>query len=131
MTVRCNPAALGKWTVPATGLVVGAVIGGAMAVGGHPWWGLWCFGVMVAYLGVLFAFRRSGTVRTLHDQPDERFRAIAARAERVAGLALVLAILSGFLVEAARGHSGAPYTWLAFLYGVVFVASTAILNRRS
>jgi uncharacterized membrane protein YfcA len=129
MTARSNPP-LGKWTVPGTGLALGVLIGLAVAAGGHPWWGLWCFGVMVVYSAVLLLFRRSGTVRILSDQPDERYRALAARAERIAGLVLVVALIAGFIVEVARGHSGAPYTWLGFLYGVTFVTSAAVLNRR-
>jgi hypothetical protein len=130
MTGRSNLLLCNKWTVPATGLGLGVLMGAAVAVGGHPWLGLWCFGLMVAYVAVLLVFRRSGTVRVISDQPDERYRALAARAERVAGLVLVLALLAGFVVEVARGHSGAPYTWFGFLYGVTFITSAAVLNRR-
>ena len=40
-------------------------------------------------------------------------------------------IIGAWLVEVARGESGSPYTQLAAIGGVAYVAAVAFLRRRS
>lgn len=52
------------------------------------------------------------------DGRDERFRQIDIHAAAIAGLAVITAIIIGFLVELARGHDGSPYPWLGAIAGL-------------
>lgn len=55
--------------------------------------------------------------------------AIQLRASTLAARLVLLAVVVGFLVEVARGNSGAPYDWLSALGGATFLAS--VLWQRS
>jgi len=44
------------------------------------------------------------------DGRDERFDALDRRATAHAGLAVILAVIVGFIIEIANGRSGAPFT---------------------
>ena len=61
---------------------------------------------------------------------DERFRRIDIHATALAGLAVITAVIVAFLVEVARGHNGTPYTWLAALGGVTYLAAIIIFRIR-
>jgi hypothetical protein len=40
-------------------------------------------------------------------------------------------VLGAFLYEIARGNDGAPYTWLAAVAGISYLAALLVLQRRS
>jgi hypothetical protein len=83
------------------------------------------FGLFVAVAG------RSETIRGLRgDGRDERFAQIDLHATAITGLALITAVIVAFLVEVARGHSGAPYTWLGALAGLTYILAVAYLRWR-
>lgn len=120
-----------KWFVPLLAVALGLVVFAAQWVGGDPGSGLDSLGIMTA-LGALFLFGgRSETIRGLRgDGRDERFRQIDIHATALAGLAVILAVIAAFIVELARGHSGAPYGWLAGIGGITYIAAVIVFRIR-
>ncbi|MBO0684534.1 MAG: hypothetical protein J2P45_15355, partial [Candidatus Dormibacteraeota bacterium] len=121
-----------KWTLPAFSVLMGLVMLGAATAGGRVLDGLEMLGVMaVAGLAFVLGGRWSETIRGLRgDGRDERFQMLDLRATAYTGLVLILAIIGGFLVEIARGHSGDPYTWLGAIGGLAYLASVVYLRLR-
>jgi hypothetical protein len=125
-------ARLVYWSTPAVSLVFGVVYLAAAWASGRPLLGVAMLGIMVAFGGgMLLAARRSETVRGLLDRRDERIVSIDLRATAASGLAVILAVIGGAVVELARGHSGAPYTWLAAVAGVVYLAAVVVQRVRA
>jgi hypothetical protein len=120
-----------KWTVPATALALGLMLLGAEWAGGHPGLGFEALGVMTV-TGAVFLFGgRSETIRGLRgDGSDERFREIDVHATAIAGFAVIVAVIVAFVVEIARGHSGAPYDWLGAIAGLTYIAAIIALRLR-
>ena len=87
-------------------------------------------GMVAAAATLLLAARRSETIRGLINHRDERINGIDLRATAFSGLAVILAILVGALVEMGRGHSGAPYTWLAAIAGLSYILAIVVLRVR-
>ena len=120
-----------KWLIPATCVVFGGFmllagwLGGQLASGVIGLVIMAAFGLFVAVAG------RSKTIRGLRgDGRDERFAQIDLHATAITGLALITAVIVAFLVEVARGHSGAPYTWLGALAGLTYILAVAYLRWR-
>ena len=119
------------WSVPALGLAIGVVYFATAAASGRPALGAAMFGIMAAFsLAVVLASRRSETVRGLLDRRDERITGIDLHATAFAGIAVIVALLVGFLVELAKGHSTAPYDWLGAVAGLAYVAAVVVLRMR-
>jgi hypothetical protein len=96
-------------------------------LGGHPGLGIVSFGIMAVFSAVLvLASRRSETVRGLLDRRDERLSAIDVRATAASGLVLILAVTGAAVAELARGHSGAPYTWLGAVAGLAYLVAIVV-----
>ncbi len=120
-----------KWYLPALAVALGIVICAAQAIGGHAGSGFVSLGIMVVFGAAILLGSRSETVRGLRgDGRDERFREIDTRATAIAGVTVISAVIIAFVVEVARGHSGAPYTWLGAVAGVSYVAAVAVLRVR-
>jgi hypothetical protein len=119
------------WVVPTIGVLGGAALYIAAWQGGHPVAGLGMFAIMIAFsAGTVLIARRSETVRGLLDRRDERFVAIDLQATAASGGITMLVIVIASIVELARGHSGAPFTWLAAVAGVSYLAGVAVLRIR-
>jgi hypothetical protein len=43
---------------------------------------------------------------------------------------MISAIIVGFLVEVARGHSGSPYDWLGAIGGLAYLVAVIVLRIR-
>ena len=114
-----------RWGMPAFGLVMGAVLFAASALGGQPGLGLGMFAVMAIYSGVLVAFGgRSETVGVLRGQPaDERLAGFSVAATAVAGLAAILVALAGFLWQIAHGQSGSDFALVAAVAGIAYLGA--------
>ncbi len=83
------------------------------------------FGLLVLLGG------RSETVRGLRgDGRDERFRQIDIRATAFAGLVVIVAVIVAFVIELARGHSGAPFTWLGAIAGLAYLLAIIVQRLR-
>jgi len=115
------------WLTPVCGAAAGVVFLASSWLGGHPGLGIVSFGIMVVFSAVLvLAGRRSETVRGLLDRRDERLSAIDMRATAASGLVLILVVIGAAVVELARGHSGAPYTWLGAVAGLAYLVAIVV-----
>jgi len=52
------------------------------------------------------------------------------RATALTGQVLIIAVIVGWLVEVAEGHSGNPAQWLASLGGFSYLVAIALLRWR-
>lgn len=119
------------WSVPALGLAIGVAYLVAASASGRPGLGAAMFGIMAAFsAAIVLASRRSETVRGLLDRRDERITGIDVHATAFAGVAVIFALLIGFLVQLARGRSTAPYDWLAAVAGLSYIAAVVVLRMR-
>ncbi len=120
-----------RWFILATCLFLGGVsvlvswLGGQIASGLIGLAVLACFGLFIAVAG------GSETIRGLRgDGRDERFALIDLRATAAAGQALIVAVIVGWLVEIARGHSGSPYDWLGAVGGLAYALAVGFQRWR-
>jgi hypothetical protein len=119
------------WATPALSLLFGGVYLLALTIGGHPVAGVIALGLMVLTAAASVVLGRySETVRGLMDRRDERIVSIDQRAITAAAMVMVLVLIGGAAVEVARGHSGAPYTWLAAVFGLTYVGTLLVLRVR-
>jgi hypothetical protein len=120
-----------KWFLPLFAVALGLITFVAQWIGGDPRSGLVSFAIL-AGVGALVLFGgRSETIRGLRgDGSDERFRQIDIHATALAGLAVIIAVIVGFLVELARGHNGDPYAWLGAIGGVTYIVAIIIFRIR-
>lgn len=79
---------------------------------------------------MLVAGRFSETVAGLLDRRDERINLIDAQATLFAGMAVIAAVILGFIIEIAQGQDGAPYSMLGAIGGVSYVAALLVLRFR-
>jgi len=120
-----------RWFLPGFSMGLGIVMMTAIWLGGDPSLGLQALGVMTIFAAIIFFGGRSETIRGLRgDGRDERFRQIDLAATAIAGLAVITAIIVGFLVEAAQGHDGRPYSWLGAVGGVAYLVAIVVLRTR-
>ena len=120
-----------KWLIPAFCLAFGCLVLLAGWLGGQLVSGLIGLAVMAAFGLFVVAAGRSETIRGLRgDGRDERFAQIDLRATAITGLVLISAVIVAFLVEIARGHDGAPCTWLGTLSGLTYILAVAYLRWR-
>ena len=120
-----------KWFAPLLSVALGIVVFGAQWVGGDPGSGLVSLTIMAAFGALILLGGRSETIRGLRgDGRDERFRKIDIHATALAGLAVIAAIIIAFIVELAKGHSGAPYDWLAAIGGLTYLIAIVVFRIR-
>ena len=113
-----------KWFLPLFSVALGVMMLVAQAIGGHTGQGLLSLGIMTVFGALVWFGGRSETIRGLRgDGRDERFAQIDLRATAFAGLAIILAVIVGFVIEVARGHQGTPYTWLGAIGGLAYIAA--------
>lgn len=126
---RCKPS---RWQLPLFSVGLGLIMLAAFWLGGHVGDGLGALAVMSA-LGLLFLLGgRSETIRGLRgDGRDERFAMIDLTATAVAGFAVIIAVIAGFLVEVAEGHNGSPYDWLGAIGGLAYMLAIGVLRWRT
>ena len=120
-----------KWFMPLFAVALGLVVFVAQWIGGDPSSGLESLGILTAFGALILFGGRSETIRGLRgDGRDERFRQIDIHATALAGLAVILAVIIAFIVELARGHSGAPYGWLGAIAGLTYLAAVIVFRIR-
>lgn len=119
------------WFTPILGVLIGTAYLVAFWIGGNPGDGVLGLGLMVLVSAALaLAGWRSETVRGLLDHRDERISGIDERATAFTALALIIALLIGFVVEIAHGHSGWPYDMLGAVGGLAYVGAVGYLRLR-
>ena len=107
--------------LPALSVVLGLVLLGAAALAGQPLDGLYVLGAMTEVgLGVALLEGQRADLAA----PGS----VEQQATAIAGVALLLAIMSAFVFEIAQGHGGAPYSWLAALGGSAYLISILVLR---
>ena len=121
--VRRESGPVRRLAVPLVAVLIGLCYLVAGLLGGQAWFGVFGLGLMVA-IGAVFwvGARRSETVAGLSDGHDERINLLNNQASLVAGNVVLFACLVTFVIEIAQGHDGRPYSWLAALGGVTYVA---------
>jgi hypothetical protein len=120
-----------RWFLPGFSMGLGIVMMAAIWLGGDLSLGLQALGVMTIFAAIIFFGGRSETIRGLRgDGRDERFRQIDLAATAIAGLAVITAIIVGFLVEAAQGQDGKPYSWLGAVGGLAYLVAIVVLRTR-
>ena len=120
-----------RWFLPGFSVGLGVVMMAAIWLGGDLSLGLQALGVMTIFAAIIFFGGRSETIRGLRgDGRDERFRQIDLAATAIAGLAVITAIIVGFLVEAAQGQDGKPYSWLGAVGGLAYLVAIVVLRTR-
>jgi hypothetical protein len=128
---KSSRARLTFWLTPTLGVVIGAAFLAAAWASGQRWLGVALLALMMVFSGaVVAASWRSETVRGLLDRRDEWIVSIDLRATAAAGLALTVAVIIGGFVELARGHSGAPFTWLAAVAAATYVIIVVVERLR-
>jgi hypothetical protein len=117
------------WGALATGPAIGIVYLIGFLLGGKPRDGVIALAIMVGLTGaMLLVARHSETVRGLIDRRDERIASIDLRATAVTALAMIVAVLVGFVVNVARGGTGWPYSVIGAIGGVAYVAAVVLFR---
>jgi hypothetical protein len=120
-----------RWFLPAFAVLMGAVMFVALLIGDDATGAVIALVVMTGFAAVVMFGGRSETIRGLRgDGRDERFRSMDVQATAVAGLAVCIAIIAGFLYEVARGHSGSPYVWLGAVFGLAYLGAIIVVRLR-
>lgn len=120
-----------RWFLPLFAAALGVLMLAAQWIGGAPIAGAVSLAIMCGLGAVFLLGGRSETIRGLRgDGCDERFRQFDVNATAAAGLAVIGATIGAALVEFAHGRSGSPYTWLAAVGGLVYVAALVVQRVR-
>jgi hypothetical protein len=120
------------WATPILGLVIGIIYLISFSIGGRPLDGAIALGVMVVFSVILALVGfRSETVRGLLDHRDERITAIDLRATAAAALAMVIAVLIGFVIQVAQGRNASAYEVIGVVGGLAYVAAVGYFRIRT
>ena len=131
MRSKCQAVMRSRWFLPLFCLGIGVIVLVASWLGGQLGAGVYGLVVMAAFgLVLLLLGGRSETIRGLTTGRDERFAQIDLRANAIAGVVLITAVVVAWLVEVAHGHSGSPYTWLAATGGITYILAVAFFRWR-
>lgn len=113
-----------QWVVPALAVAIGVIYLIAGFAGGQAEFGISGLVIMLVFAAGMWLLRgRSETVQGLLDHRDERINDMDLRATAVAGAVVLVATIGAFVVDVARGNSGAPYYWLGAIGGVAYLAA--------
>jgi hypothetical protein len=121
-----------RWFMPLFSLSLGALMAGALALGGDAAGALISLGVFAAVAALFYFGRRSETLQGLGGPGrDERWALIDLTATALAGLVLILVVIGAFLYEVANGRDGSPYAQLGAVAGLAYIVAVAVLRARS
>jgi hypothetical protein len=126
-----NKVASSQLAVPVIAAAIGIAYLVAGLAGGQTRFGVTGFLVMIVFGGAMWLLRgRSETVKGLLDHRDERINDMDLRATAAAGAVVLVVTIGAFVVEVARGNSGAPYYWLGAIGGVAYLAALVVQRVR-
>jgi hypothetical protein len=121
-----------RWFMPLFTLLLGALVSGALCIGGDVTYGLVSFAVFVAVAAVFRFATRSETLQGLGGPGrDERWAMIDVQATAAAGGVVLVVLIGAWLYELASGRDGSPYGQLMAISGVAYIIAVAILRVRS
>ena len=127
----CNRFIRSRWFMLAFSVALGGVVLLASWLGGSLASGLIGLAVLTGFGLFISLASGSETIRGLRgDGRDERFALMDLRATAITGHVLIIAVVTGFLVETARGHSGNPFTWLGAIAGLTYILAVAYFRWR-
>lgn len=124
-------SARARWALPLLSLAIGIAYLVAGILGGDQAFGVFGLVLMVAVGAAMLVLSRfSETVAGLMDRRDERINSIDRDATTIAGTAVIVAVIVGFVVQIAQGHDGSPYAMLGAIGGVSYVVALIFLRLR-
>jgi hypothetical protein len=119
------------YLLPATSVAFGLIYLVAGIIGDNIGFGLFGLALMtVVGVALLAVRRRSETVDALMTRRDERINSYDLQATALSGMAVIVAVIAGFVVEIARGNDPAPYSWLGAIAGVTYLIALIALRIR-
>lgn len=111
-----------RWAVPAICFVIGAAYLVAGLVGDNRSFAIAGPLIMLAAAVIFLVLTRfSETARGMRDRRDERINSIDRDATVAAGVAVIIAVIAGFVIDVARGGNGQPYGLLGAIGGVTYL----------
>ena len=117
--------------LPLVALAIGVAYLVAGGLGGNWSFGIFGLALMTATGAALLLLSRfSETVAGLLDRRDERINRIDTDATTFAGVAMIIAVIVGFVVEIAQGQDGSPYSMLGAIGGVAYLAALVFFRLR-
>lgn len=120
-----------RWAIPLLAVAIGLAYLLAGWIGDDLGFGVFGLILMVTIAALFAILRRySETVAGLLDRRDERINRIDTEATLVAGMAVIVAVIAGFIIEIARGEDGSPYSGLGAIAGISYVAALVFLRFR-
>jgi hypothetical protein len=120
-----------RWLIPAVALLIGVVYLVAGWLGADLSFGVVGLLIMTGTaIALLVLGHYSETVAGLLDRRDERINSLDMQASMVAGMAVIAAVIAGFVIEIARGQDGSPYSMLGAIGGGSYVIALVVLRLR-
>jgi len=120
-----------RWLIPAVALLIGVVYLVAGCLGADLSFGVVGLLIMTGTaIALLVLGHYSETVAGLLDRRDERINSLDMQASMVAGMAVIAAVIAGFVIEIARGQDGSPYSMLGAIGGGSYVIALVVLRLR-
>ncbi len=120
-----------RWALPLLAVTIGLAYLVAGLLGGDRSFGVFGLILMVGTAAAFLVLSRfSETVAGLLDRRDERINRIDSEAAMIAGVAVIIAVIVGFIVEIARGQDGSPYSMLGAIGGVTYIVALVFLRLR-
>ena len=120
-----------RWALPLLAVTIGLAYLVAGLLGGDRSFGVLGLILMVGTAAAFLVLSRfSETVAGLLDRRDERINRIDSEAAMIAGVAVIIAVIVGFIVEIARGQDGSPYSMLGAIGGVTYIVALVFLRLR-
>lgn len=108
------------------GLVFGSIILIVASIAGDPMLGLAMFGIMAAYVAILWLGGRFDLVQVLRGEPaDERYKEMEHRSIIFAANMVALVCIGLFAYEIATNGDPGPYALVGFVFAVSMVGSLA------
>ncbi len=93
--------------------------------------GLVVFYVIAAVIAWLWAGGKGDVAAIMRVGGDERQRGLDRDATTIAGYAMVIAAITGAVVQIARGEGPGAYGVMCLVGGVTYVVALLVLQRRS
>jgi hypothetical protein len=103
-----------RWFMPLFSLFLGALVAGALALGGDTLGSVFCLALFAAVAALFYVGKRSETLQGLGGPGrDERWALIDLTATALAGTVVLLVLVGCWLYELASGRDGSrtPSCW--------------------